>query len=175
MITERMMQKLALLEATLFTTTEPLSLDELQKIMKIRRDEIEKLIGVLEDKYSSPQSGIKLSDVGGYRLIVKEALVDKVSHLTPHADLSRGLLRILSIIAYHEPVKQSDVVKIVGNRTYEYVKELEGKGLVRSEKKSRTKMLLLTPQFEEYFGVKKRLLKEKMDEINEERQADTKP
>src|SRR3989339_322861 len=73
--------------------------------------------------------------------IVKSEYVDKVSHLTPHADLSRGLLRVLSIISYHEPVSQSDIVKVVGNRTYEYVKELESRGLVKSEKKSRTRML----------------------------------
>lgn len=168
MISEKVQQKLALLEATLFTTNEPLNLEELQKILKIKSEEIEKLIELLEEKYSAPESGIKLSMVGGYRLIVKEAFHEKVSHLTPHADLSRGLLRVLSIIAYHEPIKQADIVKVVGNRTYDYVKELEEKGLVKSEKKSRTKLLSLTPQFEEYFGVKKKNLKEKLEEVKKE-------
>lgn len=164
---EKMQQKLALLEATLFTTTEPLSMEDLQKTTKIRKDELERLMKLLEEKYSSPESGLKLSAVGGYRLMVKEAFQEKVSHLTPHADLSRGLLRVLSIIAYHEPIRQADIVKIVGNRTYDYVKELETKGLVKTEKKSRTKLLSLTPQFEEYFGVKKKFLREKIDELKE--------
>lgn len=170
MLNERLQQKLALLEATLFTTTNPVSLDGLQKILKIRKDEVEKLIEALGEKYSSAESGIRLSDIGGYRLIVKEPFLEKVSHLTPHADLSRGLLRVLSIIAYHEPIRQADIVKIVGNRTYDYVKELEQKGLVKGEKKSRTKMLVLTPQFEEYFGVKKKFLKEKMEEVKDEKE-----
>ncbi len=151
--------KLALLEAVLFTTTDPLSLDELQKILKIRKDEIEKMIAKLREKYASPEHGFRLSEGGGYRLVVKEDFVEKVSHLTPHADLSRGLLRVLSIIAYHEPVKQSDIVKVIGNRTYEYVKELEERGLVRSERKSRTKTLVTTQHFEEYFGAKKEEIK----------------
>lgn len=168
MISERLKQKLALLEATLFTTNEALGMEELQKLLKARKEEIDALMKLLEEKYSSPESGIKLSAVGGYKLIVKETFLDKVSHLTPHADLSRGLLRVLSIIAYHEPIKQADIVKIVGNRTYDYVKELEEKGLVKSEKKSRTKLLSLTPQFEEYFGVKKKHLREKLEEIQKE-------
>ena len=102
--------------------------------------------------------------------MVKEAFEEKVSHLTPHADLSRGLLRVLSIIAYHEPIKQADIVKIVGNRVYDYVKELEEKGLVKTEKKSRTKVLSLTPQFEEYFGVKKKFMKEKINEMKNDEQ-----
>jgi len=167
---EKTQQRLALLEAALFTTTEPLNIEDLQKTTKIRREELERLMKILEEKYSSAESGIKLSTVGGYRLMVKEAFEEKVSHLTPHADLSRGLLRVLSIIAYHEPIKQADIVKIVGNRVYDYVKELEEKGLVKTEKKSRTKVLSLTPQFEEYFGVKKKFMKEKINEMKNEEQ-----
>ncbi len=151
--------KLALLEAVLFTAANPLTVDELQKILKIRREEIENMLVKLREKYSSPEHGFRLSEAGGYRLVVKEDFVEKVSHLTPHADLSRGLLRVLSIIAYHEPVKQSDIVKVIGNRTYEYVKELEERGLVRSERKSRTKVLVTTQHFEEYFGAKKEEIK----------------
>ena len=157
--------RLALLEAVLFTTTEPLTLDELQKTLKIRKDEIEKMLAKLREKYSSPEHGFRLSETGGYRLIVKEDFVEKVSHLTPHADLSRGLLRVLSIIAYHEPVKQSDIVKVVGNRAYDYVKELEERGLVRSERKSRTKVLVTTQHFEEYFGAKKEEIKKIFEQL----------
>ncbi len=151
--------KLALLEAVLFTTSEPLSIEELEKTLKLKREDIEKLLQVLRKKYLNPDSGIKLSETGGYRLVVKEEHLTKVSHLTPHADMSRGLLRVLSIIAYHEPIKQSDIVKVVGNRTYEYVKELEMRGLVKSERKNRTKLISTTPHFEEYFGAKKSQIK----------------
>ena len=105
-----------------------------------------------------------LSDVGGYKLVVKTEFLERVSHLTPHAELSRGLLRVLSIIVYHEPVPQSEIVKVIGNRTYEYVKELEERGLVKSERKSRTKMLSVTEKFEEYFGVKKEDIKKLVQE-----------
>lgn len=154
-----MKNKLALLEAVLFTTDEPLSIEELEKIVKLKREELEKLFSALRNRYSNPESGIKLSDVGGYQLIVKQDYIQSVSNLTPHADLSRGLLRVLSIIAYHEPIKQSDIVKVVGNRTYEYVKDLENRGLIKTERKSRTKIMRTTPHFEDYFGAKKAEIK----------------
>ncbi len=158
------MTRLALLEAILFTTTEPLTVEQLEKDLRVKRGEIENLLNELRAKYSNEETGIKLSEAGGYRLVVKQEYSEKVSHLTPHADLSRGLLRVLSIIAYHEPIAQSDIVKVVGNRTYEYVKELETRGLIRSERKSRTKMLRTTPHFEEYFGTDRTKIKEVMDD-----------
>lgn len=168
MATQLNPKKLALLEAVLFTTTEPLSFEELQKLTKSRKDELEKLLGDLNQRYSSEGSGVKISDIGGYKLIVKSEYMQTVANLTPHADMSRGLLRVLSIIAYHEPIKQSDIVKVIGNRTYDYVKELEEKALIKVEKKSRTCLLTTTPKFEEYFETKKEELKKNLEDIKEE-------
>lgn len=162
------MNKLAHLEAILFMTTDPLSIDELQKNLRGRKDEIEKMLAVLRQRYQGEESGIQLSETGGFRLIVKPEYVQKVSHLTQHADLSRGLLRVLSIIAYHEPVAQSEIVKIVGNRTYEYVKELQERGLVKAEKKSRTRLLSTTQHFEEYFGTRKDEIRKIAEEAKKE-------
>jgi len=155
-------KKLAALEAILFTTDEPLELKIIQKRMKIRERELLELIKNLKEKYNSEEHGILLSEIGGYKLIVKPEFQENVSDLTPHADMSRGLLRILSIIMYHEPIKQSDIVKIIGNRTYEYTKELERRGFIKWEKQGRTKVLRLTPAFDEYFGVPREKIKEQL-------------
>ncbi len=156
-----------MLEAILFTTSKPLTIEELHKIMRGRRDEIEKMLLALKERYANESSGVSLSDIGGYKLVVKNEYLDRVSNLTPHADLSRGLLRVLSIIAYHEPIPQSEIVKVIGNRTYEYVKDLETRGLVRTEKKSRTKIIRTTPHFEEYFGTRKEEIRKLAEEEKE--------
>ena len=152
----------------MFTTTDPLTFEQLQKLTKSRKDEMEKLLTELNQRYSNENSGIKISDMGGYKLIVKNEYLQNVADLTPHADMSRGLLRVLSIIAYHEPIRQSEIVKVIGNRTYDYVKELSEKGLINVEKKSRTRILTTTDKFEEYFETKKNELKKNLDEVKEE-------
>jgi segregation and condensation protein B len=160
-------EKLALLEAILFTTTDPLSFEEIQKLTHVRKDELTKMIEELGKRYANAAHGIRLSDMGGYKLTVKSEFVQNVANLTPHADMSRGLLRVLSIIAYHEPIKQSDIVKVIGNRTYEYVHELVDRGFISVEKKSRTRILTTTPRFEEYFETKKEELKKNLEEIKD--------
>jgi len=155
---EREAEKLAMLEAILFATNKPLKIEELLKISKIPKEKIESLLNILKIRYQNPDHGIRLSEIGGYRLVVKSEYIDCTAGLTK-ADLSRGLLRVLSIIAYHEPVKQADIVKIIGNRTYEYVHKLEQLGFVKSEIRQRTKILSTTPQFEAYFATRKEDLK----------------
>ena len=125
------------------------------------------MLGEIKSKYSSQEHGVTLSETGGYRLSVKHEFLEKVVNLTPHADMSRGVLRVLSIIVFHEPVAQSEIVKIVGNRTYEYVKDLTERGLIKGEKKGRTAMLSVTPHFEEYFNVNKEELKKELDKLKE--------
>ena len=80
-------QKLALLEAILFTTTSPLSLEDLQRLVRGRMDELRKMLEELNKRYESPAHGIKLSDIGGYKLIVKSEYMSSVADLTPHADM----------------------------------------------------------------------------------------
>ncbi|HLD83826.1 MAG TPA: SMC-Scp complex subunit ScpB [archaeon] len=159
------MNKTALIEAMLFTTMNPLAIEELEKISRLGKKDVVEAIDALKKKYEDESHGIRLFEAGGYKLVVKQEYMQNVSNLTPHADLSRGLLRVLSVIAYYQPISQADIVKVIGNRTYEYVRELTARGFVKKEKKSRTQALSTTKHFEEYFGARaeeiKKMAKEK--------------
>lgn len=161
------MKKIALLEAILFTATEPLKLSEIKKLMKINEMEILKLLEEIRLRYEDETHGIKLFDVGGFKLVIKPEYRDRVKNLTPYADMSRGLLRALSIVAFHQPIAQSEIAKVIGNRAYEYIKELEERGFIKGEKKSRTKILVTTPEFEKYFGTKSEELKKILQRCKE--------
>ncbi|MDY6771566.1 MAG: SMC-Scp complex subunit ScpB, partial [Candidatus Nanohaloarchaea archaeon] len=79
--------------------------------------------------------------------------IDQVRDLAPHQDLSDAALRTLSIIAYNAPVKQSKIIDIRGNRAYSQISDLEERGLLSSSKDGRTKVLDVTEDFLDYFGI----------------------
>lgn len=100
-----------------------------------------------------------------FELHIKDEFVSKVAHLAPTADFSRGALQSLSLIAYRAPMKQSEAVKIRGNRAYEHLKELEERGFINRQPKGHTKIITLTRKFVEYFGLGNlEELKEKFEE-----------
>ncbi len=144
----------ALIEAALFMTNEPISLEELSKMLKHETSLIKNLIDEMRKEFAERNRGVHILETStGYQMKVKPEYAPLVRHLTPYQDLSRGLLRVLALVAYKQPITQSEIVKVIGNRGYEYVKKLEERGLIRTEKRSRTKALIATKGFAEYFGL----------------------
>ncbi|MEM5772987.1 MAG: SMC-Scp complex subunit ScpB [Candidatus Aenigmatarchaeota archaeon] len=143
----------ALLEAALFVSDKPLSIEKLSKILNINSEEVKTLLLKIQAELQQESHGIELVETPeGFELRVKQEYREKVAKLAPFADLSDGMMRTLAIVAAKQPIKQSIIVKVQGNKAYGYVAGLEEKGLIKSEKFGRTKLLSTTPDFEKYFG-----------------------
>jgi segregation and condensation protein B len=163
------MNKKALLEAALFVSDKPLSLDKLSTILEATNNETRKLLEQLKADLMENDRGYELVETPeGFELRVKVEYRDKVVRLAPLADLSDGMMRSLALIVAKQPVKQSLIVKYQGNKAYSYIEALEKKGLIKTEKFQRTKLITLTPEFERYFGKEaeeiKKILIKKLEE-----------
>jgi segregation and condensation protein B len=147
------MSNKALIEAALFMSEDPLSLDSLKKITEMDKRELRGVLEEIGNELKIDSRGLELAITPeGYHLKVKDNFIDKVAHLAPHSDLSDGMLRTLGLVAVRQPIAQSQIVKIQGNKSYGYLSKLEKKGLISSEKSGRTKVIRTTPEFEKYFG-----------------------
>jgi segregation and condensation protein B len=146
-------EKLAIAEAALFLSEDPLTIDELADVMNIgSKGFVQQVIDALQDELASDARGMEIiENDDAYDMVVKNDFVDSVEHLAPHRDLDDGTLRTLALIAYNTPVKQSEVVDVRGNRAYTQIKELTERGFVEAEKDGRTKVLDVTDHFLEYF------------------------
>ncbi|MEM5829766.1 MAG: SMC-Scp complex subunit ScpB [Candidatus Aenigmatarchaeota archaeon] len=143
----------ALLEAALFVSDKPLSVEKLSKILEINQEEVKKLLLKIQTELQQETHGIELVETKeGFEFRVKQDYRERVAKLAPFADLSDGMMRTLAIVAAKQPIKQSLIVKIQGNKAYGYIAGLEEKGLIKSEKFGRTKLLSTTLEFEKYFG-----------------------
>lgn len=150
-----MKEKKALLEAALFLSEEPLDNDQIADILSLgSKGYVQDLIDELKEDLNSGERGIEIvEEEKKYDMRVKSKFLDEVAHLAPQQDISEGTLRTLALIAYNHPVKQSKVVDTRGNRAYSQIKELKNRGLVEAEKDGRTKILRVTDEFLNYFGL----------------------
>lgn len=153
-----------ILEAALFISDRPLKTKELGKIAGVSSlGHVEEMLKDIQEEYE--ERGIQVNETpAGWEMGVHQDILPKVSHLTPYSDLTEGCKRTLALIVYKEPAKQSEIVDIQGNKTYSYVKKLEERGLIRSEKAGRTKVLEVTKEFERYFGEEKEAVKKRLSE-----------
>jgi segregation and condensation protein B len=157
----------SIIEAALFLASEPVPESELQDLTGLSGEELKDVLEDMRRDLSHPDRGLKLSENNGkWRFKVKRALLDRVKYLAPHQDMSRGMLRTLSVIAYNSPVLQKEVVEIRGNGAYDHIDQLIDRNFVKSEKEGRTKLLSVTQYFLDYF---------ELDDLGELREKEDAP
>ncbi|MFH1500873.1 MAG: SMC-Scp complex subunit ScpB [archaeon] len=144
------------LEAALFISGRWLSLQELITLTDLNPILLKELISKLEDKYND-ESGIEIiRKDNSWKMDVKQEHMDMVNRLaTGSAEFSRAQQETLAIIAYKQPIKQSVIIKIRGNKAYDHIKEFVSLGLLKTKKAGRTKELSLSEEFYDYFSLNK--------------------
>ena len=66
--------------------------------------------------------------------------------------MPKKLLKAASLIAYHQPMSQSRLVELLGQKAYDYVRELAQYGMIDRRKDGNTRRLTTTRRFSEAFG-----------------------
>jgi segregation and condensation protein B len=141
-------------EAVLFAAGKPLSVKELSEALGADDYRpVQQAVRTLEQTYGHRQSALEVRRVGDrYALQLQEQYVPVVHSVTP-VEMAPRTLKALTLIAYHQPMLQSNLVRMIGEVTYEEVQHLRGLGLVSTEPKGSTLELTTTRRFAEYFGI----------------------
>ncbi len=143
-----------IIEAILFAASRPLTINEIAEAINMDKKEVGKAIQKLKKFYEN--SAIEIAEVNEkYVMEVKAEYAEYAKKFAP-VELKKSLIKTLSLIAYHQPIKQSDLKKMIGSNVYEYVKELKKKGFINTKKEGRTKMITTTQYFYDYFGIDKK-------------------
>ena len=144
-----------ILEAALFVSGKILTIEDMARLCSSGNiGVIRKIIEELQKEYETRDSGIEIYESSGaYGMRVKREYEDKVIHLVPDTDMAPAVLKTLALIAYTQPIKQSEVIKLRGNGAYKYIQKLRDQELIETHKSSRTKVITVTSKFREYFHI----------------------
>ena len=142
-----------LIEASLFSAGRPLSIQELSEALNLDKATIEKKLKKLVTIYSKKDTALEIARVGTkYSILVKPYLTEHIKMLA-QMEIPTKVLKTAALIAYHQPIKQSDLQDMFGSKVYDHVKELSELGLLNRRHEGRTVVLTTTAQFSEYFGI----------------------
>ncbi len=142
-----------LIEAALFSAGKPVALEDLSLSTGLDSALIKLYLKKLTQSYARRDTSLEIIKAGKkYSLRVKEMYVEDVSSLAA-PEVNQKLLKTAALIAYHQPIKQSDLVEMYGSKVYDHVKELMQLGLVRARREGSTKVLTTTHRFSETFGI----------------------
>jgi segregation and condensation protein B len=153
---EKERESLRKLEAALFVSGRFLRLKELVSLTDINPILLRRLLEDLSDKYKG--SGIEIvKKENMWKMDVSSDFGFMVNRLaTGSSEFTKAEQETLAIVAYKQPIKQSVLIKIRGNKAYDHVKNFVSLGLVNKKRVGHTSELTLKDEFYDYFSLEKK-------------------
>ena len=142
-----------LLEATLFGSGKSLSVKELSEALGYEEDEISEALASLQGTLKRRRGGaLRIVEIGGkWAMEVRSDIADHLPKETK-TEMPKKLLKAAALIAYHQPMPQSRLVELLGQKAYDYVRELSQHGMIMRRRDGNTRRLTTTRRFSESFG-----------------------
>ena len=141
-------------EAALFSAGKSLSAEEIAESTGLDKRKVLPALKALQERYAQAHTALEIGRVGGdkWSMQVRTAYADRTTRLAP-MEIPLKLLKTLALIAYHQPILQSDLQELVGAKVYDHVRELQERGLIRKRAHERSFHLVTSDRFPEYFGI----------------------
>ena len=145
------------LEAILFVSGRFLNMQELMSLSDLNPIIIRELLEKLQEKYEEIDSAMQIVEkTGAWKMDVGPEFSFIINKLaTGSSEFSKAEQETLAIIAFKQPIKQSVIIKIRGNKAYDHVKKFTDLGMIRKKKTGHTYELNLKEEFYDYFNVPK--------------------
>ncbi|MFO7891929.1 MAG: SMC-Scp complex subunit ScpB [bacterium] len=149
-------------EALIFASDEPLSITQIKSIVdEASPRQIKQAIEQLNHEYSQTNRSLKIVQVaGGYEMVTHESYAQWVKELFKRRSasrLSQAALETLSIIAFKQPISNTDISSIRGVSSSGVLKTLLERKLItisgRAEGPGRPLLYKTTKEFLRYFGI----------------------
>ena len=149
-------QRLAMLEAALYSAGRPVDLESMKVVVRTKSDKVmARLIRDLAFRYDARRSALEIKFLPGNRAVMRlrQRYDQTVKRFTTRPLLTIGPLKTLSYVAYHQPVPQSQVIEDRGSHVYSHLRRMEEMGLITRERpEGRGYVIETTAFFADYFG-----------------------
>ena len=148
-------ENLKKIEAIFFVSGKFLTIPELISLTDLNPIILRDLIDRLKDKYSKEDSAIAIIEKNGmWKMDVRQEYYHILNKLAGgRSEFTKAEQETLAIIAFKQPIKQSVIIKIRGNKAYEHIKKFSDLELIRKKKLGHTHELNLSDDFYDYFSV----------------------
>jgi len=152
-----------ILEAILFVSGEPLSVDRMLGVVEgVAREELMSALRALQADYATEGRGLQLVEVaGGFQMTTRPDCapwIKRLERAKEGARLSRSAMETLAIVAYKQPAVRAEIEQIRGVDSAGVLKTLLERRLVRivgrKDAPGRPIMYGTTRQFLQAFGMK---------------------
>ena len=148
------MNERAIVEAALFSAGRALTAEDLARTTRLDPEVVKGHLRALAKEYAQRHSAIEVTPIGTkWTMQIRSEFADRARGFAP-PEIDRDVLKTAALIAYHQPILQSNLFDMIGSKVYEHTKLLEDLGLIARKPSGRSLALTTTRYFAEFFGLK---------------------
>lgn len=148
------MNERAIVEAALFSAGRALTAEDLARTTRLDPEVVKGHLRALAKEYAQRHSAIEVTPIGTkWTMQIRSEFADRARAFAP-PEIDRDVLKTAALIAYHQPLLQSNLFDMIGSKVYEHTKMLEDLGLIARKPSGRSLALTTTRYFAEFFGLK---------------------
>ena len=155
-------ERVAVMEALIFVSEEPLTVKTIADVLKEDREVVQKNLQEVQAEFNGRNGGLQLREVaGGWQFATRAEYHEHVRAFLksrPSAKLSIASLETLAVIAYKQPVTVPEILEIRGVQSPSSIKTLLDKKLIvakgRKDTVGRPMMYGTSKEFLMQFGLK---------------------
>lgn len=122
------------IEAIIFASGEPISLEKIAAAIELSRTEAKTLVEAVMEEFNQMHSGIQIIQINdSYQMCTKsefESYIRLALELKHNTPLSAAALEVLAIVAYHQPVTKAFLEQVRGVDSSSVLNGLFAKGLI---------------------------------------------
>lgn len=151
-----------IVEALLFSTDEPLSLEKISGVLTfVSQEQVKAIIDQLNQKYTDNGHTFRIREIAGgfqvYTLPEYALWIENLWEKTRWQRLSRPALETLAIVAYRQPIVKGEIDKIRGVQSDGTLRTLLERDLIeikgREKSPGRPLLYQITDKFLSFFGI----------------------
>ena len=141
-------------EAALFSAGRAVAVEELAQTTGVAAERVREHLKALCADYDARASAVEVAKVGDkWTMQIRLEYTERAQAFAP-PEISRDLLKTAALIAYHQPILQSDLFDMIGAKVYEHTQALESLNLINRKPRGRSLELTTTRYFAEFFGLR---------------------
>ena len=149
-------ERMLVVEAMLFSSGRPIAPSEIAEASGLSVQDVRQSLKKLKRVYSGRSTAIEIIRIGDkYSMQLRKDFQKSARNMAP-MELPRDVLSAISLIAYYQPVLQSELARKIGPRIYDSVAKLREMGLVNVRSKAHSLELTTSSSFAEFFGIEAR-------------------
>ena len=164
------MDNLLKIEAILFSYGDFVTFEELEILTKIELKKLKKLLEELKEKYQKEEFSFEINiEKERVKMEIKEEFQKVINQFLTKDEITKPILKTLSIIAYEGPLTKTKLTKILGRTIVKDVEYLFVNLFINFKKKGIGKYYFVTSKFHTYFKIDKDInLRENLNKKLEE-------